>query len=158
MIYPLVRELAAEHIPVAAPALIGAGALVGFTMLAVFVGRTGGVGITQKPEANPVASLALTVEDRSDGAITLHEAGSDRLVATVQPGEDGFLRATLRGFGQARLRAGHGREEPFRLTRYDDGSLTLSDAATGRRVNLEAFGPTNAAAFARLLTDGSTIR
>ncbi|MEA1830683.1 photosynthetic complex assembly protein PuhC [Methylobacterium durans] len=153
----------AESVPVAAPALIGAGVLIGFTLLAVAVGRSGGVGITEKPEANPVASLALTVEDRSDGAITLHEAGSDRLVATVAPGQDGFLRATLRGFGQARLRAGHGRAEPFRLTRFDDGSLTLSDEATGRRVNLEAFGPTNAGAFARLLpetplTEGSTIR
>ncbi|WP_132254552.1 photosynthetic complex assembly protein PuhC [Methylobacterium segetis] len=153
----------AESVPVAAPALVGAGALIAFTLLAVAVGRTGGVGITEKPEANPVASLALTVEDRSDGAITLHEAGSDRLVALVAPGQDGFLRATLRGFGQARLRAGHGRAEPFRLTRYDDGSLTLSDEATGRRVNLEAFGATNAGAFAKLLPEtllpeGSTIR
>ncbi|WP_336485371.1 photosynthetic complex assembly protein PuhC [Methylobacterium nigriterrae] len=148
----------AESVPVAAPALIGAGALIGFTMLAVAVGRTGGVGITHGPDAAPVASLALTVEDRSDGAITLHEAGTDRLVATVEPGRDGFVRATLRGFGQARLRAGLTPEQPFRLTRYADGTLTLADEATGRRVNLEAFGPANAGAFANLLPEGSTIR
>ena len=33
-----------------------------------------------------------------------------------------------------------------------DGRLTLADPATGARIDLEAFGPTNAGVFARLLT------
>jgi putative photosynthetic complex assembly protein len=131
--------------------LIGAGALLAFTMLAVLVGRTEDVGITRMPEASPVASVALTVADRPDGAILLQDAGTRRLIETVEPGRDGFLRATLRGFGQARLRAGLTAEQPFVLTRYDDGTLALSDESTGRRVNLEAFGATNAGAFAKLL-------
>ena len=40
---------------------------------------------------------------------------------------------------------------PFRLTRYTDGRLTLDDTTTGAHLELRAFGPTNAAAFAGLL-------
>ncbi len=40
---------------------------------------------------------------------------------------------------------------PFRLSAWSDGRLTLEDPATGRAVDLEAFGPTNEATFVRLL-------
>ena len=43
--------------------------------------------------------------------------------------------------------------QPFRLTRFADGGLELSDPSTGRVVNLGAFGPSNFAAFIRLLAD-----
>ena len=40
---------------------------------------------------------------------------------------------------------------PFRLTRWSDGRLSLDDPATGRRIELDAFGPTNTAVFAHLM-------
>ncbi|GJD55806.1 photosynthetic complex assembly protein PuhC [Methylobacterium dankookense] len=129
--------------------LIGAGALLGFTLLAVAAGR--GAPATPEPEATPVAALAFRAEDEADGGIALREAGSARLVERIRPGADGFVRGTLRGLAQARQREGLGPEEPFRLLRYADGSLALRDDATGRRVALDAFGRTNVAAFARLL-------
>lgn len=141
----------AESGPVPALALIGAGALIGFAMLAVTIGRREGVGLSGGPSGHPVASVSLRVEDGADGSVRVADAATRRLIETIEPGQGGFLRATLRSFGQARLRAGLTPAEPFRLTRYDDGSLTLADDATGRRVNLEAFGPTNALAFGRLL-------
>lgn len=144
--------------PIPTRVLIGAGALIGFVMLAVTVGRNEGVGLTRMPPASPVRSLVLRVEDEADGSIALRDAASGALVAAVQPGEDNFIRATLRSFGQARLRAGLTREPPFRLTRFTDGSLTLDDTATGRSVNLGAFGATNAQAFARLMPDAGAVR
>lgn len=141
----------AESGPVPALALIGAGALVGFTMLAVAIGRSEGVGISGGPGGHPVASVALRVEDRADGSIRVEDAATQRLIETIEPGRDNFIRATLRSFGQARLRAGLTPAEPFRLTRYDDGSLALIDETTGRKVNIEAFGPTNAFSFGKLL-------
>ena len=39
----------------------------------------------------------------------------------------------------------------FGLIGRADGRLTLEDPATGRRVDLESFGPTNAAVFAQIL-------
>ena len=128
--------------------------LTGFAVGAVAIGRLGDIGTTRLPEAQAVQVLDLTVQDRSDGAVALSDARNGSLVALVQPGQDGFLRAALRVMAQARLREGLPREPPFRLTRWDNGTLSLDDLASGRRINLEAFGPTNAAAFARLLHQG----
>jgi len=40
---------------------------------------------------------------------------------------------------------------PFHLALHVDGRLTLEDPVTARTIELEAFGPTNSGAFARLL-------
>ena len=42
-------------------------------------------------------------------------------------------------------------DPPFRLARWSDGRLTLEDPTTGRRIELGAFGPTNAEVFAELM-------
>ena len=138
-----------------APALlmIGAGALMGFSMLAVLIGRSEDVGLVALPAAKAVARLEFRAEDQVDGSIALRNAADRQIVAWIRPGEDGFLRGTLRGLAQARQRGGLGPEQPFSLTRFDDGRLALADEATGRQVPLEAFGSTNAGAFARLLPD-----
>ncbi|KAF1857833.1 hypothetical protein Lal_00041342 [Lupinus albus] len=110
-------------------------------MLAVAIGRGEGVGLTQLPPAKPVARLEFRPEDQADGSIALRNIADGKVVAWVKPGEDGFVRGTLRGLAQARQRDGLGREPPFSLTRFDDGRLDLTDEATGRHVPLEAFGP-----------------
>ncbi len=135
------------------PVLLGAGGLLAFALLAVLAGRGPPVAAPPEVEAPPAAALAFRAEDRADGSIALREAGSARVVATIRPGEDGFIRGTLRGLAQARQREGLGPQEPFRLVRYPDGRLVLDDAATGRHVALQAFGPTNAAAFGRILEE-----
>lgn len=130
---------------------IGAGALIAFTMLAVFVGRGEGVGVTALPAGKPVARLEFRAEDQVDGSIVMRNVADRQVVGWIRPGEDGFVRGTLRGLAQARQRGGQGPEAPFSLTRFDDGRLALADEATGREVPLEVFGPTNAQAFARLM-------
>ena len=103
----------------------GVGLLLGFVVVAVTVGRVESIGLTRMEPARPVQSLALRVDDAADGSITLRDAEHGDLVATVRPGADNFIRATLRGFAQGRLRAGLSREVPFTLTRFDDGALRL---------------------------------
>ncbi|MET0258245.1 MAG: photosynthetic complex assembly protein PuhC [Methylobacterium sp.] len=140
-------------------AMVGAGALMGFTMLVVGIGRSESVGLTRLPTAEIVSTVDFRVADVPDGSIAMREAGTDRLLLTIHPGEDNFMRATMRGLAQARQRAGLGREAPFSLTRYDNGTLSLDDGATGRKIPLEAFGRPNALAFARLLPgDAGTPR
>ena len=63
-----------------------------------------------------------------------------RVVESVV-GENGFVRGTLRGLARERKRQGIGPDQPFRLVAHVDGRLTLLDPATGRRVDLESFGP-----------------
>jgi putative photosynthetic complex assembly protein len=132
--------------------LWGAAALIGFTIVSAGAARVGVIGPEQKPAAEAAAIRDLRFKDRADGAVTVHEASDDRLVAVLPPGGDGFIRGAMRGLARERRQKEVGPEPPFRLTRWDNGRLSLEDTGTGRRVDLEAFGPTNAQAFGRLLT------
>jgi putative photosynthetic complex assembly protein len=77
----------------------------------------------------------------------------------VEPGTGGFLRGVLRGFARDRKLRGLGEEAaPFALTRWADGRLSVTDPATGRYVDLGAFGPDNWKAFAQLLETGDEVQ
>jgi putative photosynthetic complex assembly protein len=102
----------------------------------------------------PVESRELRFEDRDDGAVAVYEAADGATVDVLAPGTNGFVRGVMRGLARERKRQEIGQQPPFRLTRWADGRLTLDDTATGRRIELAAFGPTNTGAFARLLHAG----
>lgn len=131
--------------------LVAAAALVLASLAAVAIVRLTGVGAAHYPDAAAVEVREFRFEDRSDGAIRVVDASDGREVE-VLTGPNGFVRGTLRGFARERKRQGIGAEQPFRLVGRADGRLTLEDPATGRRVDLESFGPTNAAAFAQLMS------
>ena len=90
---------------------------------------------------------SLRFEDRPNGDIAVLDAASQREVARFQ-GEQGFLRGSLRQWPGAAAAAWDSR--PFELTGHVDGRLTLRDTATGQRIALESFGPTNSAVFSQL--------
>ena len=138
--------------------LVGVGAVVLVALLAVALVRITGVGAARQPDAATVATRDLRFEDRPDGGIDVYDARDNRLVETVAPASNGFIRGTLRGLSRERKRAGFGPDEPFRLIARADGRLTLEDLATGRRVDLESFGPTNTGAFAKFLGKRSDVR
>lgn len=129
--------------------LIAAGALILASIVFVAGVRLSGVSI-HSPDAASVVTRELRFEDRPDGSIAVIEGRSDRMVEIVS-GEQGFLRGALRALARERTRRGFGPEQPFELVARADGRLTLQDPMTGHRVDLESFGPTNAAVFARLL-------
>jgi putative photosynthetic complex assembly protein len=133
-------------------ALLGAAALVTLTIAAAGTARLTGIGTRHLPDGAPVESRDLRFADRADGAVVITEAGTGRVVDVASPGTNGFLRSTLRGLARDRKRRDIGAEAPFRLTRWADGRLSLQDEATGRRIDLGAFGHTNAAVFAHLMT------
>ena len=49
---------------------------------------------------------------------------------------------------------GIGNQPPFQLSLWPDGQLSLTDTATGRSIELTAFGSINRAAFLPLLKAG----
>jgi putative photosynthetic complex assembly protein len=53
-----------------------------------------------------------------------------------------------------RRKRGLGPETPFVLSSRSDGRVVLTDPATGRLLDLAAFGPDNAGAFAVFLKAG----
>jgi putative photosynthetic complex assembly protein len=139
--------------------LLGAAALMGFALVSVAASRATGVGETRLPPSPTVESRNLHFEDRDDGAVMVLAAdGERRVVAVVPAGTNGFLRGVLRGLARDRRLEGIGTEPPFRLSRHSDGRLSLTDAATGRDIELDAFGPTNVQAFSKLLTQWSETR
>jgi len=136
-------------------ALIGAAALIGFTLLVVSLARITGLGGGEESSPPALASMELRFEDRADGAILVYEGHSRRLVDVVPSGSGGFIRGVLRALARERRSQGDQEEGvPFRLSRREDGRVTLEDLSTGRLIDLKAFGPTNEEAFARWLDTG----
>jgi len=139
-------------------ALIGAAVLIGLTMTLALTARLGEPGSAARDAEGVVAERALRFEDRSDGAITVYDARADEAIHVLGAGEDNFIRGTLRGLVRARKRSAIGPEIPFRLFGRTDGRVFLQDPATGRLVDLGAFGETNALAFAQFLPAAGTVR
>ncbi len=136
------------------------GALVGLGLL--FVGlaawRGGGTSI-REPDARAVQQRELRFTDRADGGIEVRDAVTGQTLDVMQ-GEQGFLRGSLRGLARERKRRGLADASgiSLQLIARADGRLTLVDAATGERIDLESFGPSNVAVYARWLGPTSVVR
>jgi putative photosynthetic complex assembly protein len=137
-------------------ALLAIGGVLLACVVAVAAVRLSGVTIREPDEA-AVAMRELRFEDRADGSVIVIDAPSQTVIHTMV-GENGFFRGALRGLARERKRNGLGSEQPFQLIGRADGRLTLVDPATGQRIDLESFGPTNAAVFARFMTDAPATR
>jgi len=138
-------------------ALLAAAGLIVTSLALVGASRLSGVGAMENPTSEPVQQRSLQFEDRENGAVAIYAVGRDgKPLEVLEPGTNGFVRSVVRGLVRERRREGLGREPGFRLTRWADGRISLDDLATGRRIELDAFGPTNAGAFAELLLAEAT--
>ncbi|MCH4891967.1 MULTISPECIES: photosynthetic complex assembly protein PuhC [unclassified Sphingomonas] len=138
-------------------ALILAGALVAFTLVATVTVRMIGL----PPAASPVAERAaahvpmvtsqtLRFADREDGGVAITRADG-RVTLLPRGSNSGFIRGVMRGFARDRRMRGLGPDTPFVLAAWANGGLSLTDTATGRSVELNGFGIDNRAAFMALL-------
>lgn len=137
--------------PIPRGVLIGAALLIATTIALAAAARMTGIGATRIATIVPVETRDLRFTDQRDGSITVVDAATDGTVDVVAPGTNGFIRGALRGLARERKQHGVGAGPAFRLVRWDDGRLTLEDPVTSRIIDLAAFGPTNAAAFAGYL-------
>jgi putative photosynthetic complex assembly protein len=129
-----------------------AGALVAFSLISVGLVRITGNGPDQRARAERGAlERELRFEDRPDGAVAVVDGATGRTIAELR-GEQGFVRGALRALSRERRARELGPEQPFQLVAHADGRLTLVDPATGKRIDLESFGPQHAGEFARLLS------
>jgi putative photosynthetic complex assembly protein len=131
--------------------LAGAIAMIVVCVGLIAVSRVTGVGVAHVPAADPVAVRELRFEDRADGSVAVIEASSNQIAEVLEPGKHGFVRGVLRSFARERRASAISDVPPFRLARLADGRLMIEDTATGRRIELDAFGTTNVVAFTRLL-------
>jgi putative photosynthetic complex assembly protein len=132
--------------------LVGAGSLVLLTLLSVAWIRWFGETAPDSALADPVVmGRDLRFVDLADGSVDVLEDRTSRLLRRLEVGEDGFVRATVRGLVRARRARGEGAAQPFRLELRTSGQLLLQDPVTGQSIDLWAFGATNARAFASML-------
>jgi putative photosynthetic complex assembly protein len=133
-------------------ALYAIAALIGFSLLAVTTVRlTVGLPARQADASPTVQAAHLRFEDRRDGAVLVYDAQDGVLLAELPPATNGFIRGVLRSLVRERRSQDQGDDTPFRLARHQNGRLTLEDLATGRLIDLRAFGVTNEGAFGALL-------
>lgn len=125
--------------------------MVGAALLLTTWVRLTGTDINSLTPVRPAETRLLRFVDRPDGSVAVYGAPNDTLVALLPGGTNGFLRATMRNFARARRASGIGPGAPFRLIAGTDGRLVLEDPSTATSIDLEAFGQTNAAAFANFL-------
>lgn len=152
-----------DQIEVPKGALIMAAALVGIALLLTASVRLG----LLSPEAVPaaeraaagaeiVASRSLQFYDQPDGAVRIEDTETGETLQLIESETEGggFIRGVMRGLARERRLRGVGDVAPFSLTLWEDGSLSLRDVATGRTIEIGAFGPDNRATFAALLPRG----
>lgn len=135
-------------------ALLFALGLIALATMSALVTPTGKQTATQQAALPPpTETLLFRLEDGTAGEVRVLQAGSNRVLAVMKSGTNGFFRTVMRSLAQERLRNGHDRTLPFRLSWWAKGRrLAVTDPATGKTVNLLAFGVANAKTFARLLT------
>jgi len=140
--------------------LIALAAVAGLALALASSVSFGLIGRDAVPEISRTAagtqmaiSRSLHFQDAADGGVVVYDAATDTEIARVEPGTGGFIRSTVRSLVHIRRSEGISARTPFTLTRWDDGSLTLSDPATGRALELGGFGDDNRAVFAALLPE-----
>ena len=98
-----------------------------------------------------IAAVELRFEDLDDGGVAVIDATDGRTLDVLEPGSNGFVRGAMRSLVRERRASNVGAEAPFSLLRTANGQLLLHDPTTDRRIDLRAFGATNADAFGRFL-------
>ena len=132
-------------------AILGAAALVGFSILVAGFGRLTGAGAVHVDYANAKHELTFRFEDRADGGIEVIAPESGATLGVVPAGRDGFVRTVLRSLAFDRQRHGVGAGPAFVIAKWSDGRTTIDDPTTGRRVDLAAFGAANMQSFETLI-------
>jgi putative photosynthetic complex assembly protein len=128
---------------------------ISIVLLLVFI-NSRNLSQVREPDAAPTKVLQLRFEDRPDGSIAVINYKTGQEIDSIQ-GEAGFVRGTLRGLAQERKRRGLDSGPPFELIYRADGRLTLFDTATGRMLDLESFGPSNAGTFFKLFNASQAV-
>ena len=125
-------------------------------LLAITIGLVGwakwSAPVAQDSQEVVLWQRALVFADGPKGEVVVKDFQTDEVIGVFE-GEQGFVRGTLRALVRERKRRDVGSEQPFELTGKSHGRLILSDPATTQRIDLDSFGPTNAALFRNLRAD-----
>jgi len=101
----------------------------------------------------PRISLDLRMVTAPSGDVTVLENASGRQIDLLVGDQSGFLRTMIRVIRRDLGPIEDINSIPFRIEAWHDHRVTMEDLASGRRIDLRAFGPTNAEVFIRWLLE-----
>ncbi len=132
-----------------APFLLIAGIFLLAAWIVIGEWRDGSIGAYRVVDVRSVVFDA-----KADGTLTVHLTDTVGAVtsAHLPSSSEGFVATIAKSLARDRRRFDVAETLPFRLTRSEIGTLMLKDPVIGTEIRLEAFGPTNAAAFAALMS------
>ena len=139
--------------------LVLAGALVGGALLMTATIRLTGTPPQSSPtleraaaKVAAVRSRNLSFADQPDGSLRITDVSTGTTAGVVEAGStSGFIRGMMRGLMRNRQQRGVGAAPPFRLTKWANGQISITDSTSGYVTDLSAFGETNRAAIEALL-------
>ena len=134
--------------------LVGVAALMTALLAAVLAARLTGFDASAVPPSPVVEMRTLGFRDRPGGVVEIYDWNTQELLERIPSGEGSFLRGVVRSLVRQR-RGLDAATAPFTLSLLADQRLILGDPETGEDIDLNAFGPTNLAVFARLLHEGN---
>lgn len=138
--------------------LFGALALLVFAAGAVVFGQATGIGVIKHRAGSPVAIRDITITRSADDTVIVTDVRTGDQIAAYKKNTGGFVRGSLRAFERMRMVAKVSETAPYRIIKWQAGTVSLSDTATGERIYLEAFGKDNVAAYETLLGQGEGAR
>ena len=131
-------------------ALIMAAAAIWLAVAATRFGK----GKFEEPDGKILASRSLVFSDAPDGGILVYDGNTNAKLTEVAPNTNQFLRGAIRGLARSRRAIKASPNAAFVLTQLEDGRLMLDDPATGERIAISSFGPTQIESFRSLLLIG----
>lgn len=149
-----------EHPTVPRGAKLFGGGLIAFSLFLVIAVQVGWMDKQAVPAVSRVEANATALVSRDlrfamgpEDALTVEDVTSGEVIAHFVASDGGFVRGSMRGLGRERMIHGVAADTPYTLTRWSDGSISLTDHGTGETVELGAFGADNRAAFEALLEE-----
>lgn len=130
--------------------LIGAFLLVTLVFGVAIQARMTGRTASEEPVTPVAQQREVRFEVQGDGTLSVYDVGQGREITRLSSDKNGFIFGMLRGIKQKRDVAHTDTATPLRITRWQDGRMTLDDPSTGMHVAVSSFGPTQIASFQQL--------
>ncbi|MDX2288141.1 MAG: photosynthetic complex assembly protein PuhC [Hyphomicrobiaceae bacterium] len=133
-------------------ALYGAATLIAFTFILVIGARIAGYKMDWVPEAVAVADRQIAFTTTAEGNVEVRDFGTGKILGFYDRDENAFVRTVMLGLMHDRsLTRPDDKTTPFRITRWHDGRVSVSDPVSGRSIELAAFGRNQVETFEKLL-------
>jgi putative photosynthetic complex assembly protein len=126
----------------------------------VFAMAFAGLGRIERERAGPpvlapvAEQITILFDERIDGSVEILRESDRTLLDRLPSDGSGFLRGVFRSLKRDRVIRSIPQGEPYLLVRRTNGRVSIVDAVSGERINLNGFGPTNLATANRVLDAG----